>query len=59
MGLAVVLVFVGVKFMISEIYHVPIGASLGFIVLAAGGSIAWSLVATRGNGPLIPGDPDD
>ena len=26
MGLAIVLVFVGVKFMISEIFHVPIGA---------------------------------
>jgi tellurite resistance protein TerC len=47
MGLAVVLVFVGVKFMLSEIYHVPIGLSLAFIVLAAGGSIAWSLYATR------------
>ncbi|MBJ7458677.1 MAG: TerC family protein [Thermoleophilaceae bacterium] len=57
MGLAVVLVFVGVKFMISEIYHVPIGASLGFIVLAAGGSIVWSLLATRGQGPLLPGEP--
>ncbi|MBJ7459726.1 MAG: hypothetical protein JHD02_11095, partial [Thermoleophilaceae bacterium] len=57
MGLAVVLVFVGIKFMISEIYHVPIGASLGFIVLAAGGSIVWSLLATRGQAPLLPGEP--
>lgn len=59
MGLAVVLVFVGVKFMISEIYHVPIGASLGFIVVAAGGSIVWSLLATRGREPLLPGEPEE
>ncbi len=59
MGLAVVLVFVGIKFMISEIYHVPIGLSLGFIVLAAGGSIAWSLYATRGREPLLPGEHDN
>ncbi|MGH2958868.1 MAG: TerC/Alx family metal homeostasis membrane protein, partial [Solirubrobacterales bacterium] len=58
MGLAVVLVFVGIKFMISEIYHVPIGLSLAFIVLAAGGSIVWSLLATRGQGPLMPGEPE-
>jgi tellurite resistance protein TerC len=57
LGLAVVLVFVGLKFMISEIYHVPIGLSLGFIVLAAGGSIAWSLLATRGREPHFPGEP--
>lgn len=59
MGLAVVLVFVGIKFMISEIYHVPIGLSLGFIVLAAGGSIVWSLLATRGREPLLPGEPPE
>lgn len=56
-GLAVVLVFVGVKFMISDIWHVPIGLSLGFIVLAAGGSIVGSLIATRGRQPLMPGEP--
>jgi tellurite resistance protein TerC len=56
-GLAVVLVFVGVKFMLSDVWHVPIGISLGFIVLAAGGSIVWSLLATRGREPLLPGEP--
>lgn len=49
LGLAVVLVFVGVKFIISEWVHIPIGISLGFIVVAAGTSIIWSLLATRGN----------
>ena len=57
MGLAVVLVFVGVKFMISDVWHMPIGLSLAFIVLAAGGSIVWSLLATRGHAPLMPGEP--
>jgi tellurite resistance protein TerC len=57
LGLAVVLVFVGVKFMLSDVWHVPIGLSLGFIVLAAGGSIVWSLLATRGREPLMPGEP--
>jgi tellurite resistance protein TerC len=56
-GLAVVLVFVGVKFIISEWVHIPIGASLGFIVVAAGTSIVWSLLATRGQEPLMPGEP--
>lgn len=56
-GLAVVLVFVGLKFMLSDVWHVPIGLSLGFIVLAAGGSIVWSLLATRGQAPLMPGEP--
>lgn len=58
MGLAVVLVFVGVKFMLSDVWHIPIAYSLGFIVLAAGGSILWSLLATRGRAPLLPGEPE-
>jgi tellurite resistance protein TerC len=57
LGLAVVLVFVGLKFMIADLWHVPIGISLGFIVLAAGGSIVWSLWATRGQEPHFPGEP--
>lgn len=30
-GLAVILVFVGIKMLISDLYHIPIGLSLGFI----------------------------
>ncbi len=56
-GLAVVLVFVGIKFIASEWYHVPIGVSLAFIAVAAGTSIVWSLLATRGREPLLPGEP--
>jgi tellurite resistance protein TerC len=59
MGLAVVLVFVGLKFIFSEWIHVPIGLSLAFIALAAGTSIVWSLLATRGQEPHFPGEPED
>lgn len=51
-GLAVVLVFVGVKFMLSDVWHVPIGLSLAFIALAAGGSVCGSLWVTRGAGSI-------
>lgn len=59
MGLAIVLIFVGIKFIASEWYHVPIGYSLAFIALAAGTSIVWSLLATRGQAPLLPGEPEE
>jgi tellurite resistance protein TerC len=48
-GLAVVLVFVGVKMLISEQYHIPIGLSLGFIALTLTVSVLASLRATRGD----------
>ena len=43
-GLGAVLVFVGAKMALSDVYHVPIGVSLGAIVLLIGGSIAASLL---------------
>jgi tellurite resistance protein TerC len=46
-GLAVVLVFVGVKMLISEWYHIPIGLSLGFIALTLTVAVLASLRATR------------
>lgn len=46
-GLAVILVFVGIKMLISDLYHMPIGLSLGFIALALTVSIVASLRATR------------
>jgi tellurite resistance protein TerC len=54
-GLAVVLVFVGVKFLISELWHIPIGISLGFIAVCGAVSIGYSLWATRGDDPLLTG----
>ena len=48
-GLAAVLIFVGAKFLLEGFgVHIPITASLPFIALAVGSSIAISLYATRG-----------
>jgi tellurite resistance protein TerC len=41
-GLGLILSFVGVKMLLSEWWHVPIGISLGIIVLLLGGSVAAS-----------------
>ena len=43
-GLAVVLIFVGIKMLIAEKVHVPIGLSLGVIAAVLGGSIAASMI---------------
>jgi TerC family integral membrane protein len=43
-GLAVVLMFVGVKMLLSEIYHIPTTVSLAFIAASIGGSIVLSLL---------------
>ncbi len=45
-GLAVVLAFVGVKMLITDLYHIPIWASLVFIAVAIGASVVLSLRAT-------------
>jgi len=42
-GLAAILVFVGIKMCIADFYKIPIGISLGFIVL----SLAVTVVASR------------
>jgi tellurite resistance protein TerC len=42
-GLAIVLAFVGVKMVISDLYHIPIGASLAVVGLILAGSIVISL----------------
>jgi tellurite resistance protein TerC len=43
-GLAVVLVFVGIKMTISDFYKVPIGLSLAVIVLTLGAAVAASML---------------
>ncbi len=43
-GLALILVFVGVKMMTSHFYHVPVVVALGFIVLILTASVAASLM---------------
>jgi len=47
-GLAAILVFVGVKMMLLEVWKVPIGLSLMVIVLCITVSVVLSLRATRG-----------
>ncbi len=46
-GLAMVLTFIGTKMLIMPWYHVPTAASLSFVVVLIGGSVAASLIATR------------
>jgi len=46
-GLATVLVFVGVKMLIAEWYKVPIWLSLLVITLTIGTSVVASLIKTR------------
>jgi tellurite resistance protein TerC len=54
-GLAAVLVFVGIKMLLSETYHIPIGISLAFIALILTVSIVASLRSTR----VAPGSATD
>jgi tellurite resistance protein TerC len=58
-GLALVLVFVGAKMLLADIYEIPIVASLGVIVSILTISIAVSLFATRRQrstpGAALPG----
>lgn len=43
-GLALVLMFVGMKMLLSDLYHIPIVVSLAFIAVSIGGSIVLSLL---------------
>jgi tellurite resistance protein TerC len=42
-GLAAVLVFVGAKMLLADVWHTPIWLSLGVIAGLIGGSVVWSL----------------
>jgi tellurite resistance protein TerC len=46
-GLAAILVFVGVKMLLTDLVHIPIGLSLGCIALILAASIAASLLRER------------
>lgn len=52
-GLAIVLVFVGVKMLIVDWYKVPVAISLAVVVTLLGTSILLSLVATRRKAPKL------
>jgi tellurite resistance protein TerC len=43
-GLAAVLSFIGIKMLIMDFYKIPIGISLGMVLLLVGGSIVLSLL---------------
>jgi tellurite resistance protein TerC len=47
LGLSAVLVFVGAKMLLADVYAVPVGASLGVIALLLGASVAASLLFPR------------
>ncbi len=44
-GVAMILAFVGVKMILADVFHIPIGLSLGIITLILAGSIGASLLA--------------
>lgn len=46
-GVAIVLVFVGLKMLLSQVYHVPVEVSLGVIMSVLTFSIVASVIATR------------
>lgn len=46
-GLALVLVFIGIKMILIDIYKIPVGISLGVVALLIGGSILISWVKTK------------
>jgi tellurite resistance protein TerC len=53
-GLGAVLMFVGAKMMLEDVYHIPIGVSLGAIVVLIGGSVAASLLLPAGDDGETP-----
>jgi len=55
-GLAIVLVYVGVKMLVSTVYKIPIWASLAFIAVAITISIVASLRSTKGAAATIDGN---
>ena len=43
-GLAGVLIFIGIKMLIADLWHIPVAAALGVVALAIGGSMVASLI---------------
>jgi predicted tellurium resistance membrane protein TerC len=52
-GLALVLVFVGVKMTMTDIYRVPVAISLAVIALLLAGSVALSLLRPPTPAPVL------
>ncbi len=50
-GLAIILMFIGVKMLLLDVYKIPVGIALGVVGLILLVSVAASLVASRRSGP--------
>jgi tellurite resistance protein TerC len=50
-GLALVLVFIGIKMMLIDVYKIPIGVSLGVVAALIGGSVLVSWLKTKPSTP--------
>lgn len=54
-GLSAILIFIGVKMLLGDLFHVPIGISLGVVALVLALAVAASLMhRRRGGGPTRP-----
>lgn len=58
-GLAVVLIFIGLKMLVMEFWKVPIGLALGLVVLAIGSSMVLSLLIPPREPKGKPSPPKD
>jgi tellurite resistance protein TerC len=58
-GLSIILVFVGVKMLLSDIYKIPIGIALGVVAGALALSIILSILRPAKAVPVAAGDPPD
>jgi tellurite resistance protein TerC len=50
-GLAVILMFIGVKMLLLDVYKIPVGIALGIVGLILLASVAASLATRRRFGP--------
>lgn len=57
-GLSLILIFIGGKLLLTEIYHVSMGVSLGVVGAILAGSVAFSLLfPKKAETPVLPGGP--
>jgi tellurite resistance protein TerC len=50
-GLAAILMFIGAKMLLLDVYKIPVGIALGIVGLILLVSVAASIVISRGSGP--------
>jgi tellurite resistance protein TerC len=50
-ALAVLLVFIGLKMLISPVVHLPVTVSLAVIIVVAGGAVVFSLLRDKRRKP--------